>query len=163
MGYKEQIWDDLMDFKLPSPDDLKDGALSINELSRVLSEIANYLVDLSQYEPNLTYNVSSLKLNILEKEKEKDQEFQFDFTTLFITIPETHKRNLDLQKGYIRNKLKDKYHEYDQDIIKLRKQLLIAEKRYNQLYRRLSVSRTVLDVGRSVLSALKEEIRIFGG
>jgi hypothetical protein len=35
----------------------------------------------------------------------------------------------------------------------------MAEKRYNQLHRRMSLARTVLDVGRSVLSALKEEVR----
>ena len=66
---------------------------------------------------------------------------------------------LDLQKGYIRNKMKAKYEEMDTEILKLKKQLLLSERRYNQLHRRLSLSRTVLDVGRSVLSALKEEIR----
>lgn len=159
MDYKDQIWDDLMDFKLPNPEELKDGIVSVNALAGVLSEITNYFIDLSQYEPGLVHKVGELKVEIIEKERVKDQQFQYDFSNYFSTIPETHKRNLDLQKGYIRNKLRDKYDEFDTEIIKLRKQLLIAEKRYNQLYRRLSLSRTVLDVGRSVLSALKEEIR----
>ncbi len=163
MYYKEKIWDDLMDFKLPDPEKLREGALSINELSRVLSEITNYMVDLSQYEPGLVYNVGSLKIEIAEKEREQDQEFQYDFANEFTTIPETHKKNLDLQRGYVRNKLKEKYEEYNSDILKLRKTQLFAEKRYNQLHRRLSLSKTVLDVGRSVLSALKEEIRALGG
>lgn len=159
MDYKEQIWDDLMDFKLPDPDNLKDGALSVNELSRVLAGITNYFVELCQYEPGLVHKVGELKIDIEEKERIRIQEFQYDFASFFSTIPETHKRNLDLQKGYIRNKLKDKYEEFDTEILKLKKQLLMAQKRYNQLHRRLSLSRTVLDVGRSVLSALKEEIR----
>jgi hypothetical protein len=159
LDYKEHLWDDVDDFKLPDPDDLKDGALSVNELSRVLAGITNYFIDLCQYEPGLVHKVGELKIDIAEKEKTKDQEFQYDFANLFSTIPETHKRNLDLQKGYIRIKLRDKYEEFDTEILKLKKQLLLAEKRYNQLHRRLSLSRTVLDVGRSVLSALKEEIR----
>ena len=163
MDYKERIWDDLMEFKLPNPDDLKEKALSVNELARVLAEITNYLVDLSQYEPGLVHNVGLLKIDISETERERDQEFQYDFANLFNTIPDTHKRNLDLQRGYIRNKLRDKYDGYDQNLLKLRKQQLFAEKRYNQLHRRLSLSRTVLDVGRSVLSALKEEIKNWGG
>ena len=159
MDYKESLWDDLMEFKLPDPDNLKDGALSVNELSRTLASITNYFIDLCQYEPGLVHKVGELKIDIAEKERVKDQEFQYDFSNLFSTIPETHKRNLDLQKGYVKIKLKDKYEGYNTEILKLKKQLLMAEKRYNQLHRRLSLSRTVLDVGRSVLSALKEEIR----
>lgn len=159
MDYKEQIWDDLMDFKLPKPEELKDGALSVNALAGVLSEITNYLVDLSQYEPGLVHKVGELKIDISETERVKNQEFQYDFSNQFKTIPETHKKNLDLQKGYIRNKLRDKYENFDTEILKLRKQLSMAENRYNQLHRRLSLSKIVLDVGRSVLSALKEEIR----
>lgn len=159
MDYKDQIWEDLMEFKLPNPEDLKDGAISVNNLAGVLSDIVNYFVDLSQYEPNLVHKIGELKVEIVEKERVKDQEFQYDFSNLFHTIPETHKRNLDLQKGYIRNKMKAKYEEMDTEILKLKKQLLLSERRYNQLHRRLSLSRTVLDVGRSVLSALKEEIR----
>ena len=159
MDYKEALWSDLMEFKLPDPDELKGGALSVNELSRTLASITNYFIDLSQYEPGLVHKVGELKIDIAEKERVKDQEFQYDFSNLFSTIPETHKRNLDLQKGYVKLKLKDKYEELNTEILKLKKQLLMAEKRYNQLHRRLSLSRTVLDVGRSVLSALKEEIR----
>lgn len=159
MDYKEAFWDDLMDFKLPDPDNLKDGALSVNELSRVLAGIVNYFVDLSQYEPGLVHKVGDLKLEIEEKERVRVQEFEYDFANQYAIIPETHKRNLDLQKGYVKFKLKDKYEELDTEILKLKKQLLMAQKRYNQLHRRLSLSRTVLDVGRSVLSALKEEIR----
>lgn len=160
MDYKERIWEDLMEFKLPKPDDLRDGILSVNALSGVLSEITNYFVDLNQFEPELVHKVGELKIEIAEKEKIKDQEFQYDFANQYSTIPETHKKNLDLQKGYVRNKLKVKYEEFDTEILKLKKQLLMAEKRYNQLHRRLSLSRTVLDVGRSVLSALKEEMRL---
>ena len=159
MDYKEQIWEDLMDFKLPNPDDLKDGALSVNSLAGILSEITNYFADLSQFEPNLLHKVKELKVDIDEKKRVKDQEFQYDFTERYNLIPDSHKRNLDLQRGYVRNLLRVKYDEFDQEILKLSKQLLMAEKRYNQLHRRMSLARTVLDVGRSVLSALKEEVR----
>lgn len=160
MDYKERIWDDLMEFKLPKPDDLRDGILSVNVLSGVLSDIANYFIDLNQFEPELVHEVGGLKIEIAEKERIKDQEFRYDFANQYSTIPETHKKNLDLQKGYVRNKLRVKYEGFDTEILKLKKQLLMAEKRYNQLHRRLSLSRTVLDVGRSVLSALKEEMRL---
>ena len=79
MDYKEALWDDLMEFKLPDPDELKGGALSVNELSRTLAGITNYLVDLSQYEPGLVHKVGELKVDIAEKERVKDQEFQYDF------------------------------------------------------------------------------------
>jgi hypothetical protein len=159
MDYKEQIWEDLMDFKLPDPDQLKDGALSVNALAGILSDITNYFADLSQFEPNLLHKVKELKIDIEEQKRKKDQEFQYDFTERYPTIPESHKRNLDLQKGYVRNLLREKYDDLDQEILKLSKQLLMAEKRYNQLHRRMSLAKTVLDVGRSVLSALKEEVR----
>lgn len=159
MDYKDQIWDDLMEFKLPTPEELKEGVLSVNNLSGTLSNITNYFVELSQYEPGLVGKVGELKVDIAEKERVRDQEFQYDFASYFTTIPETHKRNLDLQKGYVRNKLREKYDGFDTEILVLKKQLLMAEKRYNQLHRRLSLSKTVLDVGRSVLSALKEEVR----
>ena len=163
MDYREQVWSDLMDFKLPKPEELKEGAITLNELSGVLADITNYLVDLSQYEPDLVDKIGSLKVEIDEAERVKVQEFQYDFASLFDSIPETHKRNLDLQRGYIMNKLKSKYEGYHTKILSFRKQKLVAEKRYNQLHRRMSLAKVVLDVGRSVLSALKEEVRNFGG
>jgi hypothetical protein len=162
-NYKKKIWEDLEEFKLPKPEDLKHETLSTNNLSETLSSIINYYVDLSQFEPELKHEIDVIKINIEISRKELDENFEIDFSNEFDSIPDTHKKNVALQSGYVKNKLKDKYSKHRRNIIKMQQNLLEAQKKYDELYRRMSLARSVLDVGRSILSALKEEIKQLPG
>jgi len=152
-------WDDLKEFQLPDPERLTVSAQSASALSEKMIKITNYMVEISQYEPTHKNNVEKIKADIVNMEKQRDFEFDLDLANNFAEIPDTHKRNLNLQRGWILNKFRSKYQEYEDNLAEMRITLVKLSRQYNEIERRLKAVARVLDVGRTILSALKEELR----
>jgi hypothetical protein len=152
-------WEDLNKFQLPDPQNLIVSAQSALGLSEKLAEIANYMIEVSQLEPEIKEEVDRLKTDIDLLQRERDLEFEKDFTEMYLSIPDSHKKNLTLQQGYVRIFFKDKYQEFEDNLREMKIMLVKKNRKYNEIDRRLRAAARILDVGRSILSALKEEIK----
>ncbi len=152
------MWDDLEKFKLPDPKTLRDKAISTAILSETLVNITNHYLDWSQHEPEAKHSVNLIKSEIADLEKMVMLTMQESLALNFDKIPSELKKNASLQMGWIRNN-KPIFNQTDR-VIKEKKNKLIAEqKKLDFITSRMSAAKHVLDVGRSLLSAMKEELR----
>jgi len=152
------MWDDLDHFKLPDANMLKDKALSTTFLSETLIEITNHYLDWAQHEPDAKEEVNKVKTSISILEKAYNQDLQVMLAESFNLIPEKLQKNRDLQVGWIVN-------NYDtfvkaSDAIREQKYLLVEKQaKLDTIQAKMAAAKQVLDVGRSILSAMKEELR----
>lgn len=153
------MWKDIDKFLLPDPERMSAGAQSALTLSETLSSIANYLIYISQYEPELKEKMSIIKTELEISEKSLEKTFLEDLAEKFDDIPDTHKKNTSLQTGWVRNHYKAKYQKSEDEIRKMKRAVIHAARKYDDIYRKIKTARIILDVGRSVLSSLKEELK----
>jgi len=146
------------DFELPSADDIK-SVVSIQILSGILANITNFFIHVSSSEPKAKEKLDIIKMKINMLEKKMDIMFQKDLAASIETMPDIHKKNINLQTGWIRNTYEEKYDEYENTLYKYKEKLLEAQSIYDEIYRKIQTGRVVLDVGRSILSSLKEELK----
>ena len=152
------MWDDLDHFKLPDANMLKDKALSTTFLSETLIEITNHYLDWAQHEPDAKEEVNKVKTSISILEKAYNQDLQVMLAESFNLIPEKLQKNRDLQVGWIVN-------NYDtfvkaSDAIREQKYLLVEKQaKLDTIQAKMAAAKQVLDVGRSILSAMKEELK----
>jgi len=152
------MWDDLEKFKLPSVVDLKGKALSCSFLSESLIDITNHFLDWAQFESDAKMVVNKMKTAISELETAYIRDMQSVLARDFDKIPDKQQRNKDLQVGWVLNNnerfAKDNEYITEQKLILVEKQ-----EELDKIQSRMSASKHVLDVGRSILSAMKEELR----
>ena len=149
---------DWKNFELPSSEILK-SVISVSSLSGVLADVTNFFIHVSSEEPKAKERLDSIRLEISSIEKRIDLDLQKDLAQYIEIMPDVHKKNINLQTGWVRNKLNDKYGKFEAELIVLRKKMLEAQAVYDVVYRKIQTGRVVLDVGRSILSGLKEELR----
>jgi len=152
------MWDDLIKFKLPSVVDLKDKALSCSFLSESLIDITNNFLDWAQHESNAKASVNELKMIISGLENAYERDLQKKLAQDFDKIPVKQQRNRDLQIGWILNNDKD-FTIANELIIDNKLKLVAKQHDLDLIQSRMSAAKHVLDVGRSILSAMKEELR----
>ena len=155
--YSEIKWDDIEKFIFPALSDSSSGG--VFALSNKLIEIYNYGVVLSQYEPEILNEIERLEMEI---KRQKDFiEFYLDEGRVSLDdIPAENKKNQAQLEAYIKNKLKKENYITCRKRIKEAEDALFKKKaEYNEITRRLRVIKTALDTGRTIVSAMKEEIR----
>ena len=152
------MWDDLDHFKLPNPEFLKDRALSTTILSETLVEITNHYLDWAQHEPDTKYNINQLKNRISQAETAREHDLQKLLAKNFENIPTKLQKNRDLQVGWILNNF-DEFNAIAKLLVDYKLDLIEKQLKLDHIQARMSAAKHVLDVGRSILSAMKEELR----
>jgi predicted P-loop ATPase len=152
------MWDDLDHFKLPTVEMLKSGALSTTLLSETLVEITNHYLDWAQHEPGAKHEVNKLKNEISTIENAYTIDLQMFIAKRFQEIPDNLKKNRELQVGWALNG-NISFVEASARIITKKMELIEKQYKLENIQSRLSAAKNVLDVGRSILSAMKEELR----
>ena len=155
--YSEIKWDDIEKFTLPDLLDSSSGG--VLALSNKLIQIYNYGIVLSQYEPEILNEIERFEMEI---KRQKDLiEFYLDEGRVSLDkIPAENKKNQAQLEAYIKNVLKkEKYIACKKQIKEVENALFKKKAEYNEITRRLRVIKTALDTGRTIVSAMKEEIR----
>jgi hypothetical protein len=151
------MWDDIDYFKLPDPEFLKNKAISITLLAETLIDITNHYVDVAQTESNLKHELNLQKTLISAMETNYNRDLQKQLALNFEKIPPKQQKNRDLQLGWIFANIS----EFDQThkaIIEQKNNLVDMQRKLDNVQGRMSAAKHVLDIGRSILSALKAEM-----
>lgn len=154
---KESVWIDLDKFMFRVGDEF--GSQDILGLSETLKIMANHLAYVSQFEPDLKRKENEIKNQIEMEEKNLNIEISARLDSNFDNIPAIKRKNKELMLGWLYNNdpyIKEKIKEIDA----LRKDLLKASYDYNRYTRRMNTGKINIDVGRTVISALKAEMSL---
>jgi hypothetical protein len=149
------IWKELEKFQLPIIGE--NEVASAGRIEARLIEVVNYMAYISQYEPILKSDIESLELEIAQ--------FDRSISTLILDgqlseIPDEYKKNKELVYAYITRRLyKKEIADLEKRKQERRKALLTKRTEWNRLDRMLKQARTTIDTGRTILSALKEELK----
>jgi len=152
------MWDDLDHFKLPDPKMLQDEAVGTSILASTLINITNHYLDWAQHEPGVKNEINKIKTDITETESSYSNALQQTLAENFEKIPLKQQKNRDLQIGWVLNE----FHSFGERNKELKeKRILLVEKQHklDKIQSRMSAAKHVLDIGRSILSAMKEELR----
>lgn len=152
------MWDDIDHFRLPDPEFLKDKALSATLLSETLIEITNHYLDWAQHEPDAKNKINALKTAISNLELAYTRDLQAVLAQDFEKIPVKLQKNRDLQIGWILNN-NESFSKANELLLKQKLVLVEKQTKLDQIQSRMSAAKHVLDIGRSILSAMKEELR----
>jgi len=151
------LWDDIENFVMP---ELTGNAqASATTIEEYLIQIYNHLLYISQYEPEWKKKIEEIELEIktLEEQKQillKDGQLRID------EIDDKYKKNKEMLEAYItRDLFKEEFEELNNQINELRKLLLKRRAEYERLSRKIKLARINIDTGRSILSALKQELQ----
>ena len=152
------MWDDIDHFRLPDPEFLKDKALSATLLSETLIEITNHYLDWAQHEPRAKQTINNLKRLISQAETAYEHDLQKLLAKNFDKIPVKLQKNRDLQIGWILNNF-DEFDAINKLIVNYKVELVEKQAKLAQITARMDAAKHILDIGRSILSAMKEELR----
>ena len=152
------MWDDLDHFKLPDANMLKDKALSTGFLSETLINITNHYLDWAQHEPKAKDEINRLKSLISQAETAYANDLMKMLSKNFDKIPAKQQKNKELQTGWILNNFQE-FYALNTVIVDYKGKLVDKQAKLNKIQSRMSAAKDVLDVGRSILSAMKEELR----
>jgi len=151
------LWDDIENFVMP---ELTGNAqASATTIEEYLIQIYNHLLYISQYEPEWKKKIEEIELEIktLEEQKQillKDGQLRID------EIDDKYKKNKEMLEAYItRDLFKEEFEELNNQINELRRLLLKRRAEYERLSRKIKLARINIDTGRSILSALKQELQ----
>jgi hypothetical protein len=149
------VWKELEKFKLPKISENEQASASLIE--RKLVEVVNYMVYVSQYEPVLKSEIEKLELEINQCDRVLSN---LILDGQLAEIPEEYKKNKEKVYAYITRKLyKKEIEDLEKGKQDKRSQLLKKREEYNRLDRMLKQARITIDTGRTILSALKEELK----
>lgn len=155
MSNGKDIWEDIVNFKFLTEDEMSQQ--SVYNLSVKMMDMANHLAFVSQFEPELKKAENEIKMQIEIKDKKLTAEISARLERNFDIIPALKRKNKELMLGWLHNHddyIKNAIDEIDE----LKKKLVTASYNYDRFYRRIQTARFNLDVGRSILSALKVEL-----
>ena len=152
------MWDDLDHFKLPDVSKLKDKSLSTGFLAETLIEVTNHYLDWAQHEPEVKSDIAQLKAEIQAMESTYTLDLQSYLALNFEKIPKELRRNKDLQVGWALNQ-NSVFSDTNTKILSSKMELINKQRKLEKIQSRLIAAKVVLDIGRSILSAMKEELR----